>query len=62
VKSAEEFPHELPVERDGELVSQHCERIRLDYMEQQGRGEVCMGSTQGGEIHAAAIAAVGACF
>ena len=57
MKSAEENTHKLLVERDGELVSQHCERIPLDYAEQQGRGEACMGSTQGGEIYAAVIAA-----
>jgi len=52
-------PDEVVIERDGELDSLPCERIRFDYPEQDGRSEVCMGRAPNGDIYAAVIATIG---
>ena len=59
VESIREASDKLVVERDGRFDSLPCERIRLDYPEQQGRGEAYMGCTQGGVIYAAIAANIG---
>ena len=58
--STQEVTDKLGVERNGKLEFMPCQRIPLDYPDQPGRGEVCMGRTRNGEIYAAAGASVGA--
>ena len=49
----------LVVEHDGEVTSQACDRILLEYPFLAGRAEVCMGCTQDGDIYAAVAASCG---